>query len=179
MAKKLNSDERSKLFLMRLMIKFLELNKREIGERNCDLAIRYYKGEPIDKIASEEKLSSERIRQLIKLAEAKIEKYVSFATLAKTREELVESEEYCKVLEQENKDIKITLKLNHIDSLVPLSKLEFSNRTMKILHSMNIDSIQKLCKISIIDLMLQKNAGLKTISEIETALGIYELNLEA
>jgi prophage antirepressor-like protein len=178
MTTKLNADERSKSFLVKLMIKFLQLNKKEIGERNCNFAIRYYKGESIDQIALDENLSGERIRQLIKIAEAKIEKYINSAVLADTREELANLKDVCKSLELENTALKISLKLNGVDGISPLSKFNFSNRTMKILDTMSIRSIQDLIAISESDLLRQRNAGIKTISEIETALRSLGFHLE-
>jgi hypothetical protein len=159
-------NEQWQQFLANLVIKFIALNKEQFGEQKSSILIKFFKGESLEKIANDEKLSTTRIRQLLPVAARKLEKVIENANV----EKFESLKDICKGLEEENKSLRQTLKIHGLKEFTPLTKLNLSARSQKILDSMGITSIEQLCRVQIEDIMRERNAGIKTISEIENSL---------
>jgi DNA-binding Xre family transcriptional regulator len=160
-------------FLVDMIIKFIELNKEEIGSQKSSILVKFSKGQSLEKIAFEENLSATRIRQLLDTARRQLEKKIGEANIA----ELNSLKELCKGLESENNDLRITLKLHSLKDSTPISKLNLSARAQNTIEALNISSVEQLCKVEVEDIWKVRNVGLKTISEIEKALESYGLRL--
>lgn len=162
-------------FITAMMVKFLDLNKMQIGEQKAAVLIKLFKGKPVDKIAEEEQMSSTRIRQLIDSAASRLEKTIGLANV----EEFNSLNEICKGLEAENNALRRTLKIHGHKEATPISKLDLSLRAINILNTLNITSIEQLCITEVEEILKVKNAGIKTITEIENALSKFGLTLNA
>ena len=159
--------------MINLVIKFIALNKEQFGEQKSSILIKFFKGESFEKIANDEKLSTTRIRQLLTVAAEKLERAIENANV----EELKSINDICKGLEAENISLKQMLKIHNIEEATPIAKLNLSMRAQKILDSMGITSVEQLCNVEIEDIIIVRNAGRKTISEIENALDKLGLHL--
>jgi len=166
-------SDRWQSFAVDMLTKFIEVNKEQAGKQDSSILFKIYKGQSIDKIADDEKLSGTRIRQLLEVASRKIEKIITSANVT----ELKSLTEVCKGLEKENNSLRRTLKIHAHEEVTPLSKLELSKRTLTVLDELDITSIEQLCTVEVEDIMKVRGAGKKTITEIETALRKLDLDL--
>jgi DNA-directed RNA polymerase alpha subunit len=160
-------------FLAELVIKFIELNREEIGGQYSSILVKFSKGQSIEKIAADEKLSTTRIRQLTDTARRKLERAITEAKVS----ELKSLTEVCKGIEVENNSLRRTLKIHGLTDNTPISKLELSQRAQAVLEKLGITSIEQISTIEFEDILRIRGAGMKTISEIETSLAKFGLRI--
>jgi len=153
-------------FLANLILQFIEINKDEIGEKYCFILMSFTKGESIEKIAAERNVTPTRIRQLLDVGSKLLERKMAKASLSLTRSLQIQ----CESLERENASLKWTLRIHDLQANTPIEKLNLSARAYNALKKMNITSIEQLCRIEEGEMWKVRNAGEKTIKEIEAAL---------
>lgn len=171
--------ERFRPFQTDFLIRFLKSNKQDFDERIFSVAMRFIEGETLESIALSENVTIERIRQLLGIAERKFKYFLTRSNVSELRKELSHYKELCKQLETQISAQKITLAVNKVQSPTELSKLNLSRRALNALKSMNINFAEELTSFSTFDLFIQKNIGIKTITEIEKVLDAYGLRLES
>jgi DNA-directed RNA polymerase alpha subunit len=160
-------------FLVATSIRFIENNSKIIGERNCDIILRYFSGESMDNIAKSENLTKERIRQLIEQTKRKITSLAGQSNIEVFKQKIIQLEE----IADKHDRLQRTVQANSLSTSTPLSSLKLSARAMNILSTGRIESIEDLSALWPDEIMRYRNAGHTTVSEIESALEKIGLGL--
>ncbi|HTN45193.1 MAG TPA: DNA-directed RNA polymerase subunit alpha C-terminal domain-containing protein [Flavipsychrobacter sp.] len=153
-------------FIVASMLRLIEINTESIGIRDSSIILQYFAGKKMDEIARGEDITKERVRQIIDRTKKRISTLVEKANIGAYNNRIAELEE----LVVENDFLKRTIRANNLSVKTPLAFLNLSERATNILSVAKIDCVEELSALQPEEIMKYRNAGQKTISELEIAL---------